>query len=387
MNRGGVETWLLGLMKRVPRDDVAIDLLVHTHEHSAYDGDVEALGATIRRNARTRRPVRYGWRLHRILGESRYDIVHSHVHHYSGVVLAAARAARVPVRIAHSHNDTRSVDRLSTRWRQTYLHAAKRLIRACATDGFACSDEAGRALFGERWAVDGRWHRLQYGIDTGPFVGPFDRAAVRAELSLPSDALVMVHVGRFEPQKNHAFLVDILAATLRRREDVFLMLIGSGPLETQVIQRADALGVRNRLRFCGSRSDVPRLLAAADVFVFPSHYEGLSLACLEAQAAGLRVVMTDSLTRELAIVASRVSRLPLGDADVWATAVLDQRQSDAMRRSGRPVLDGTAFDISVSAKTLLDSYRQALARERHGRGMLDVSPRALSAGARSHASD
>ncbi len=363
MNRGGVETWLLNVMRRLSRDHVAIDLMVHTDERAAYDDEVEAMGATIHRNSQTRELARYGLRLRHILsGSRRYDIVHSHVHYYSGVVLAAAMLSRVPVRVAHSHNDTRVVDRSRSYRRRAYLQLTKQLIRRCATDGFACSDEAGRALFGEGWTEDGRWHRLYYGIDTTLYARHSDRDGVRAELALPADASVMIHVGRFDLQKNHSFLIDVLAATVRQRENAFLVMVGSGLLEQSVAERAKALGVHHRVRFCGSRADVARLLGAADVFVFPSLYEGLPLSCLEAQAAGLPVIMSDTITREVIVVADRVSRVPLGDAEAWANANVESFTIPPRSRGAAPALSGSPFDIAVSAQTLLESYRHALAR-------------------------
>ena len=388
MNRGGVETWLLNVMRRLSRDHVAIDLMVHADERAAYDDEVVALGATIHRNPHTKKLGRYGLRLRHVLSRSRrYDVVHSHVHHYSGIVLAAAMLSRVRVRIAHSHNDTGVVDRNRSRWRRAYLQLTKQLIRRCATDGFACSDEAGRALFGERWTEDGRWHRRYYGIDTTLYARHFERDGVRAELALPVDAPVMIHVGRFDVQKNHSFLIDVLAAILRQRKNVFLVMVGSGPLEQWVVERAEVLGVQDHIRFCGSRADVPRLLGAADAFVFPSLHEGLPLTCLEAQAAGLPVMMTDTITREVIVAADRVSRLPLGDAEAWANATLESLTVPPRSRSAAPSLRGSSFDIAVSAQTLLESYRQALARLGARRRTRGASRKHVPVGIRANVGD
>jgi glycosyltransferase involved in cell wall biosynthesis len=184
---------------------------------------------------------------------------------------------------------------------------------------------------------------------------------VRAELALPADASVMIHVGRFDVQKNHSFLIDVLAATVRQRENAFLVMVGSGLLEQSVAERAEALGVQDHVRFCGSRADVARLLGAADAFVFPSLYEGLPLSCLEAQAAGLPVIMSDTITREVIVVADRVSRVPLGDAAAWAHATVKAFTVPPRSRDAALALSGSPFDIAVSAQTLLESYCHALA--------------------------
>jgi glycosyltransferase involved in cell wall biosynthesis len=388
MNRGGVETWLLNVLRRLSRNDIAIDLMVHTDQRAAYDDEVEALGATIHRNSHTRELPRYGLRLHRILsGPRRYDVVHSHVHHYSGVVLAAAMLAGVPVRVAHSHSDTRVADRHRSPWRRAYLRLTKQLIRRVATDGFACSDDAGRALFGERWAEDGRWRRLYCGIDTALYTGHGDREGVRAELALPTTASVMIHVGRFDASKNQSFLIDVLAATRHRHQNSFLVMIGSGPMEPCVAARAEALGMRDYVRFCGPRADVHRLLRAADAFVFPSLHEGLPLTCLEAQAAGLPIVLTDAITREVIVDAERVSRLPLGDAEAWARAVVRFFTMLPKSESQAAALSGGPFDIEVGARTLLESYRHAVARRGTHRGNRGASSTHVSASMSTHVGD
>ncbi len=375
MNRGGVETWLLDVLRRLPRNEVAIDFMVHTEEPGAYDDDAVALGATIHRNVRTRTPLRYGIHLRRLLRATpRYDIVHSHVYHYSGLVLATAALARVPVRVAHSHTDTRPMDRSGSLWRRAYERLGAHLIQHTATDGFACSDGAGRSLFGERWAEDPRWSRLDLGLDPRLYTGHADRHGVRAEWAVPADASVMIHVGRFDAAKNQSFAVDVLAALARRRADAVLILVGTGPLESLVADRAVALGVRERVRFCGSRADVPRLLGAADVFVFPSLLEGLPLTCLEAQASGLPVVMADTITDEVIVAADRVWRVPLGDPDAWATAVVTALALPAPARDAIETFGGGPFDIAVSTRMLLEFYRRALSRADAGHTRLDPSP-------------
>lgn len=387
MNRGGVETWLLNVLRRVPREEVAIDLMVHTSDRAAYDAEAEALGVVIHRNVRTRHPVWYGMGLRGVLSRAHgYDIVHSHVHHYSGVALSAAMLAGVPVRIAHSHNDTRTVDAQVSPWRRTYLRVAKQLIQATATDGFACSDDAAHALFGDGWRDDGRWRLLSYGIDLAAYspIEARERQRVRADVGIPSEAPVVVHVGRFEPQKNHAFLLDVFAAVLQRRPDAMLALLGTGPLVEATARRAVTTGVRENVRFCGSRSDVARVLGAADVFVFPSHYEGFGVACLEAQAAGLPVVMSDALPPEVAVAPEGIARLPLGATQQWADALIES--FDMPRRWQPPSLRGTPFDIAVSARTLVDSYRDALDRHRMRRRTVGAR-RQLEVGVRPHVRD
>jgi glycosyltransferase involved in cell wall biosynthesis len=361
MTREGVQTWLLNVMRRMPRREVAVDLMVHTDAAAAYDSQVESMGATIHRNAHPHNVVRYVRRLREILGAvPRYDVVHSHVHHYSGIVLAVAARAAVPVRIAHCHSDTREADAASSWPRRMYLSTASRLIRRHATAGFACSDAAGQALFGPRWSGDERWAIMQAGIDAADSLPLADRAGVRREFDVPADATVLIHVGRFDPVKNQAFLIDVLAAARARRPDLFLLLVGTGPLEGAVAARARERGVHDRIRFCGSRTDVPRLLAAADVFVFPSIFEGAPLACLEAQAVGLPLVIADTINPGVIVAPGSVVQVPLATAPPWVDAIERALHTRPDAHAALAAVRTSAFNVAANADLLMKCYRAGL---------------------------
>lgn len=321
LDRGGIETWLLHVLRRTDRRRFQMDFLVHTERAGAYDAEVRALGSRIIVCPRPRRPWRYLSALDRALREhGPYDVVHGHLHRFSGVVLGAARRRRVPIRIAHSH--VARIDGDAGPLRRLYLRAAARSIRTHATVGLAASTQAAEDLFGTGWRTDPRWRILSYGIDLTPFAAAPERERVRAEWGLEPDAVVLGHVGRFEPQKNHAFLLEIMAAAARLDPRVRPLLVGDGPLRPKVERRAAELGLR--AVFTGSRPDVPRLmLGAMDVFLFPSRFEGLGLAMVEAQAAGLPVVATDLVPDEATVVDRSIRRLPLHEpAEAWARAAL-----------------------------------------------------------------
>ncbi|HFB98044.1 MAG TPA: glycosyltransferase family 1 protein, partial [Bryobacterales bacterium] len=182
MNAGGAETWLLHVLRRLDPERFETDLLVHSSEPGLYDEEVKRLGARLIPCPPPNRPLAYARRLRRILERyGPYDVIHSHLHHLSGLVLRVGRSCSVPVRIAHSHNDTRSVDAGSSWARRFYLWLAKRWIRAYATAGWAVSPEAAAALFGPTWREDRRWRVLPCGIDLAPFLASVSRNAVRAE--------------------------------------------------------------------------------------------------------------------------------------------------------------------------------------------------------------
>ena len=321
-----------------------------------YDSELRELGIGIHCNTEFRTIARYYRRFREIAGgPTRYDVVHSHVHHYSAVVPACAAVLGIPTRIAHSHNDTQAADRGATVSRRAYLTAMRQLLRVSATKGVACSSVAASALFGDRWQSEGR-ELLYYGIDSARFGGPTQRVQIRDEFQLPADAEILIDVGRFDAQKNHTFLVDAFAALAQRRPSVYLLLVGGGPLEEPVRNRVRELGIERKVRFCGRRSDVPRLLGAADVFVFPSHHEGLPLSCLEAQAAGLPLVISDRITPEVVVVPERVTLLPSNTPEIWARAIeVALRQSTDPARGCKAVAV-SRFEIQCSTASLLALY-------------------------------
>lgn len=318
LNRGGIETWLLNVLRQLERTRFRFDFLVHSVLPGAYDEEVRALGGAILRCPLPASPWTYGRRFRRLLTEhGPYHAVHSHVHHYSGFVLRLARQVGVPLRIAHSHTTENETARGLLR--RGYLALMRHWLARHATVCLSASRQAHTSLFG---SLNGKAppHRLLYcGIDLAPFLAAVDRAAVRAELGLPSDSFVLGHVGRFVACKNHALLLAVTAAL----PQAYLLLIGEGALQAELEAETERRGIRSRVVFAGPRNDVPRLLkGAVDLFLFPSHYEGLGLAAIEAQAAGLPCLLSDAIPEEAAVVPSLVRRVaPAQPLEVWLDAV------------------------------------------------------------------
>jgi glycosyltransferase involved in cell wall biosynthesis len=253
--------------------------------------------------------------------------------------------------------------------RRTYRMLMKRWMDRYATERLACSHEAGLDLFEGEGGGRPSWRVLPCGVDLEPFRKPVERTSVRAELGIPEEARVIGHVGRFAEQKNHRFLIEILAEVARCDPKVYLLLVGDGPLRAEVEREVTRRSLQERVVFTGIRADVPRLmLGAMDVFVFPSRYEGLGLAAVEAQAAGLPCVLADTLPPEADLVAGLVRRLPLGDPSVWAGAILEAAHKPravggdqalaAVRRS--------PFDLRTAVEALQRVYEGARAVPREG---------------------
>jgi len=361
MNRGGVETWLMHVLRHIDRDRFQMDFLVHTEKPCPYDDEASALGSKIIPCLSPSKPWLYGRNFKRILREyGPYDIVHSHVHHFSGYVLYLAKQAGVPVRIAHSHNDTSAIDAKARLHRRLYLTLTKWLIDRYATLGLAASYKVATVLFNRAWKTDSRWQILYCGVDLTPFRELVDSVAIRAEFGIPADAFVVGHVGRFEEQKNHQFLIDIVAEIALREPKMHLLLIGDGSLRSEIQQKVISHGLANHVTFAGLRPDVPRLmLGAMDLFLLPSSHEALGLVLIEAQAAGLPCVFSDVVPEEANAIKPLVRQVSLSkSASDWAEAVISARsrvlaiaQADTL-----PVLEHSPFNIVVSVKKLAEVY-------------------------------
>ena len=324
LDRGGAETWLAQILHHVDRHQYSMDFLVHTAAPGALDKQIMELGARVLPclpRLQDGNPLRYAHNFRRILREcGPYDCVHSHIHHSSGYVLMLSAMMGVPVRIAHSHNDTCAIDRTYPSARRMYSCAMDVLIRHFATVGIAVSRSAAPSLFSDSWTADQRWRLCPLGIDLRPFSMAIDSSTIRAELGIAQNSFVIGHVGRFAEQKNHHFLVEIAGRLAKMEPTAVFLLVGDGPLKPQIEALVRERGLRTNFIFLGVRDDVQRLmLGAMDCFLFPSSYEGLGLVLWEAQAAGLTCVISDTIPDEASVATKLVRRLSLAATpEVWA---------------------------------------------------------------------
>lgn len=360
MNRGGAETWLMHVLRNTDRKRYQMDFLVHTVEKCAYDDEIRSLGSSIIPCENPSRLTRYVRRFRRILRDrGPYDVVHSHVHHFSGVTLWAAAREKVPGRIAHSHSNTHRIEVGAGLARQTYLKVMEAAISRYATGGIGCSHGAAGSLFGTDWQEDARHQIIYCGIDPVAFRQQVDATTLRREMGISEDVFVIGHVGRFTPVKNHDFIVDIAAALVQERKDVHFLLVGDGPLRPTIERKVESLGLTRHFTFTGMRDDVPRLMMGAiDLFVMPSVYEGLPLVGIEAQAAGVPLLLSDGVTDELDLAPCQVRRLSLSaGANAWSAMIqgwgVMAAESDSPWSS---ILTGSRFDISRGVVQINEMY-------------------------------
>ena len=344
MGRGGLETMLMNYYRSIDRTKVQFDFLTHRDFEADYDAEILALGGRIY-HLPPLNPFGKGYlsALDRFFAEHpEYRIVHSHLDCMSGIPLKAAKKYGIPVRIAHAHNSNQPRD---AKYLLKLMY--KRMISRVATQLFACSEDAGRWMFG-----GSDFRVLNNAIDAVRYAYDAEiRSAARLKLGVSEDALLVGHVGRFDPQKNHSFLLTIFE---KIPGNARLLLVGDGALRPAAEQQAEEMGIRDRIIFAGVRSDVDRLLQAMDVFLFPSLFEGLPVSIIEAQAAGLPCLISDKVPIECKKT-ELVTQLPLdAGASAWAEAVRSAAKTP--RTNTLSQLRDAGFDIQANADWLADFY-------------------------------
>jgi glycosyltransferase involved in cell wall biosynthesis len=363
MDRGGIETSLMHLLKTVDRQRYQMDFLVLRQEPGQQDDDVRTLGSRIIPCTQVRRPWRFARDFARIMREyGPYDVIQSHTHFFGAYVLRLAAWHGIPLRIAHSRNDMRIAEEGRGWARQSYVWLMRRWIRAYANYRVAISRSAAEDLFGADWQRDDRHRMIYSGRDFSPYAAAVDAAHVRAALGLPADAFVLGHIGRFYWRKNHPFAVEIAAALFERAPRARLLLVGDGPDQADIETLVAARGLASRVVFAGARSDVTQLLKGAmDAFVFPSHHEGLGMAVVEAQAAGLPCVIATTIPEEIDVVPELIHRLPLSaPAEVWAERILDaMRGPRPGPEDAYQAVCASEFSIERSTARLCEIYDAA----------------------------
>ncbi len=351
MNRGGLETMLMNYYRKLDKTKIQFDFMTNRLERGHYDDEIEALGGKIYRLS----PIKpgnynkYFKELDEFFKEHKeYKVVHSHINENSGFVLKAAKKAGIECRIAHSHLSDLKLD-----YKYPFRVYARRNLKGNVSDYFACSQRAGEWLFGKEISSSGKVTVLNNAVDTEKFkINKDIRDKVRMELGI-EDKKVIGHVGRFNPQKNHEFLIDVFNEVYKKDKGTVLLLIGDGYLKEKIEDKVKKLNLEQGVKFLGVREDIPELMQGMDLFLFPSQFEGLAVVMVEAQAAGLKVITSTGVTKESDIT-NNVEFIDLSKgAEYWADIVLN---SDFKKKDDINLMIKKGYDSTNNVKWLSDFY-------------------------------
>ena len=347
MNRGGLETMIMNYYRHIDRSRVQFDFLTHRPYDGEYGGEIKALGGHIYHLPKLN-PVSpsYLKKLDSFFKKHKeYRIIHVHQDCMSGVILKVALKNNVPVRIAHCHSASQDKNiKYPVKW------IYKRNIGKYATNLLACGEKAGK------WMFNGApFEIINNAIDAGKYRYNEDiRKEQRRIWNIPEDEIVIGHVGRFSYPKNHDFLIDVFSEILKKK-DVRFMLVGDGSLKGKIEEKVKKLGIEDKVVFTGLRSDVPDILQAFDIFVFPSIYEGFPVALLEAQASGLQCFTSDRVSQECTVT-DLVKVVSLEDGPkAWADAIVKDIKKEN-RIDTYCIIKNAGYDIVENSKELMERY-------------------------------
>jgi glycosyltransferase involved in cell wall biosynthesis len=351
MDRGGAETRTVELMHQLRESRFRLDVCTLSGRRGFYDDEIRRLGGQVL-PCPLEPTITFPLRFMMLLRRGRYDIVHSQVHQFSGYLLTLARFIGVRHRIAHIRSTSDGQD--DTWSRRRYRRAMRALMDLNASRIIGVSASALHSLWGSAWSTDRKKVVVYDGIEPSRYEPRWDRRATRAELNVSADAEVVVHVGRFVRAKNHAALLPIARALHMRRPNAVLVLAGDGPLRPSIERGVARKGLSGMVRMLGARSDVPRLLHASDVLVFPSLWEGLGDVVIEALAAGIPVVANPiPSVLEVARHAPGITTADPSDSAGFARAIDSVLQEPPSLR-GLPF--PPEFTAKVSARRIVECY-------------------------------
>lgn len=360
LNRGGAETMVMNYYRHIDRTKVQFDFMVHRQERGAYEDEIEAMGGKIYRMIpifpqnifKYKKMLRDFFRKHK-----EYEIIHSHMSELGYYAFVEAEKQGIPIRICHAHSAPRLSDfDLKMIVRENFKYR----MRPYMTHMFTCAVDSGLWLYGRKNikkfimmnnAVDAK--QLSYN----------DKVSTEIKKILNIERkFVIGHIGRFERAKNHNFLIDIFYNIYKLNPESALILVGEGSLEDKIKNKVGKLGIDNAVKFLGVRADIEKIIQAFDVFLFPSLYEGLGIALIEAQAAGLHCITSDRVVPQETKITELLEYVSLkSDAEFWANKTL-QYNDGYERKDTYDEVVKSGYDINHNVKWLenfyLDEYRK-----------------------------
>ncbi|WP_298067382.1 glycosyltransferase family 1 protein [uncultured Cetobacterium sp.] len=351
MNMGGIENFIMNIYRNIDRTNIQFDFLVHHEEKGIFEDEIEQLGGKIYRIPFVTKVghFKYIKYLNEFFKNHReYEIVHSHFNTISGLILKSAKENGVKIRIAHSHIAYPKYRFLEN----IYKKYAQSFINKVSTQKFACSKLAGEWLYGK----GSKFEVINNGVVARKYIyNEEKRQNIRKLLKIEKNDLVLGHIGRFDEQKNHKFLIKVFEYLYKKNQNYKLFLVGDGKLRKELEEEVKNLGLVNNVIFLGIRKDIPDLLQAFDLFVFPSISEGLPVTLVEAQAASLKCFISNSITNEIDLGCNLISFIDLKiSIEEWTKVIVNNEKYE--RQNLFNIIQKSGYDIEQNVKDIEKMY-------------------------------
>ena len=346
MNAGGAETFLMKMYRSIDRSNYQMDFCINTPNECFYEDEIKTLGGKIYRipaKSQSLKAFKNGLSDCIKSGDYKYVLrITSSAMGFMDLKIAKKAGAEIcSVRSSNSNDGNALKSKIAH-------FLGKIFYRKYVDVKIAPSDLAAKYTFGKKAYRRGEMHILHNALDLNVY--NFDEQArknIRNDFSISDNVRIIGHVGRFSKQKNHTFLLDVFNEIHKKNSDTVLMLVGKGELEDKIKEKIKALNLESCVIFTGVRSDIPALLSAMDVFVFPSFYEGMPNTVIEAQATGLPCLIADTITKE-ANVTGLVRYMPLKNPEEWAKEAINMVSDTRMQT--KEILIEKGYDIESISK-------------------------------------
>lgn len=363
MNLAGTETLLMNLYRNIDRSKIQFDFAVTTNKKCAYDDEIESLGGRI-----IHYPLYRGvnhlsyvsWWNKFFRQHEEYHIVHGHIGSTAAIYLHIAKKYG-RYTIAHSHSTYGPLN-LHTILYKIFSYPT----RYIADYFFGCSKDALVDRYGKKILNKDNARVLNNGIDAQKYIYSNEvRESIRKEFNLKKDEIIIGTVGRLTPPKNPFFIAHLIKGLLNSNLSFRFLWIGTGELESELKEMLSEEVKKRQVIFAGTRKDVNKCLQAMDIFVFPSVYEGLGIAAVEAQAADLPTLCSWGLPKELSVT-DRCCFLPMNDLNSWVEKIIEIIKNGEYkpRKSRYEEIKANKYDIIDTANWLQNFYLTQVRNER-----------------------
>lgn len=362
-NPGGVESVIMNYYRNIDRNQIQFDFLCNT-DIVAYEDEIKKLGGTIYRvTARSKNRKKFKKDMKEFFSKysKEYSAIWVNVCSLANIdYLKYAKKYGIKKRIIHSHN-SQNMDSFI----RGMLHKwNKMFITKYATDFWSCSSDASKWFYNDNIIKGDKYLLVNNAIDYDAY--KFDenvRNKYRKELGINDKTLVIGNIGRMHFQKNHSFIIKVFNEIHKKVSDCELILIGDGPDREKIENMVKKYNLENCVRFLGARSDVNNLMQVMDIFLFPSLFEGLPLALVEAQAANLTIYASDAISQKIVIDKSLINFISLNENETyWANQILKNDTIDRKSKQIERLIQEKGYDIRLETKKIKEKFEGDMKR-------------------------
>jgi glycosyltransferase involved in cell wall biosynthesis len=348
MDLGGVEQFIMNMYRNIDRSKIQFDFIVHKKDHNYFEDEINELGGRLYRiTSKKENMLKSMIQLYNVIKMNQnYNIIH--IHNNSAICvfdIIVAKFCGIRNIIVHSHSTNTGISK------KTLHRNLRSIMSKLATYKFACSELAAKWFFRDMNNVT----LINNAIDSKKFIYNKNYSLeFRKKLNINEDELILGHIGSFSYAKNHDFLIDIFKAVTLKRKDAKLILVGEGNLMEKIADKVEQLNLSSNVVFLGLRYDIPQILSAFDILVFPSLYEGFPVTLVEAQASGLKCIISDKITNQVKLT-SLIESVSLNSSpNDWAEIII--KNANYERKNTFNEIKESGFDIESESNRLQSIY-------------------------------